>query len=237
VINQLDYSILRTVQRIIILESKILALKNVLKTVQRTSIKGQAADSKMDDNSLDRLPVNQLPHRYRLARSAVYTRMEALGIETEKVGNKAYVNAEQLRLLDNLHEFLQAGGTTAEFIESRGLRRRREPSSNGLSTGSSAGLSGGQLDISQFFNALSDFAAKLQPPRAEPDRLAYFEKLERAAQTGWLLRSSEIAELLNLSVAEMQFYGDRFSEAGFIFTKAGYRSGGEIAWRVSKPLK
>lgn len=192
----------------------------------------------MDDNSLDRLPVAQLPDRYRLVRSAVYTRMEALGIETEKVGNKAYINAEQLRLLDNLHEFIQAGGTTAEFIESRGLQRRKDPTNpGGLSTGSSSGLSTGQLDISQIFNALSDFAAKLQPPRPEPDRLAYFEKLERAAQTGWLLRTSEVAELLNLSVAEMQLYGDRFSEAGFVFTKAGYRSGGEIAWRVSKPLK
>jgi hypothetical protein len=200
----------------------------------------------MDDNSLDRLPVSQLPDRYRLARSAVYNRMEALGIETEKVGNKAYVNANQLRLLDNLHEFIQAGGTTAEFIDSRGLQRRRDSGrdsgrenngASGLSIGSSTGQSGGQLDISQFFSALSDFASKLQPARPEPDRLAYFEKLERAAETGWLLRTSEIADLLNLSVAEMQLYGDRFSEAGFVFTKAGYRAGGEIAWRVSKPLR
>ncbi len=186
------------------------------------------------DNSIDRVPVNQLPDRYNLVRSAIYTRLDALGIEPEKVGNKSYVNAAQLRLLDNLHEFIQAGGTTAEFQESRGIRRRKDNSS-----GQSSGLSTGQpqADLSQLLNVLSDFATKLQPVAPKPDPFAYLETLERAAQTGWLLRTSEVAELLRLSPTEMQLYGDRFSEAGFVFTKAGYRSGGEIAWKVTKPIR
>jgi hypothetical protein len=193
------------------------------------------------DNSIDRVPVNQLPDRYNLVRSAIYTRLDALGIEPEKVGNKSYVNAEQLRLLDNLHEFIQAGGTTAEFQESRGIRRRKDNSqaSGQSASGQSAGLSTAQsqADMSQFLNVLSDFAAKLQPAAPQPNPFAYLETLERAAQSGWLLRTSEVAELLRLSPAEMQLYGDRFSEAGFVFTKAGYRSGGEIAWKVTKPIK
>ena len=196
------------------------------------------------DNSIDRVPVNQLPDRYSLVRSAIYTRLDALGIEPEKVGNKSYVNAEQLRLLDNLHEFIQAGGTTAEFQESRGIRRRKEHSSGqsaGLSTAQSSiqagGQSSGQSEMSQFLTVLSDFATRLQPAAPTPDPFAYLETLERAAQTGWLLRTSEVAELLKLPPAEMQLYGDRFSEAGFLFTRAGYRSGGEIAWKVTKPTK
>ncbi len=190
------------------------------------------------DNSIDRVPVNQLPDRYNLVRSAIYTRLDALGIEPEKVGNKSYVNAEQLRLLDNLHEFIQAGGTTAEFQESRGIRRRNRDSAAG-SSGQSAGLSTAQnqSDLSQLLNVLSDFAAKIQPSAPQPDPFAYLETLERAAQSGWLLRTSEVAELLRLSPAEMQLYGDRFSEAGFVFVKAGYRSGGELAWRVTKPIR
>ena len=186
------------------------------------------------DNSIDRVPVNQLPDRYNLVRSAIYTRLDALGIEPEKVGNKSYVNAEQLRLLDNLHEFIQAGGTTAEFQESRGIRRRN---SSGQSAGLSATQSAAQSDMSQFLTVLSDFATRLQPAAPTPDPFAYLETLERAAQSGWLLRTSEVAELLKLSPTEMQLYGDRFSEAGFVFTKAGYRSGGEIAWKVTKPVK
>lgn len=187
----------------------------------------------MSSGELDRLPVNQLTERYGLVRSAVYTRLEALGIKPEKIGNKSYVSAEQLRLLDDLHQFIQRGGNTAEFIESRGLQKR-EDSSSGLSRG----LSTVQPDMFQLVTEIAaQIASRFQPPTPEPDPLAYFQALEQAAQNGWLLRTSEIAYLLDLLPSDIQMYGDSFSEAGFIFTKAGYRSRGEVAWRVSKPIK
>jgi hypothetical protein len=189
-------------------------------------------DCGMSSGEIDRLPVNQLTERYRLVRSAVYTRLDALGIKPERVGNKAYVNARQLSLLDELHQFIQSGGTTAEFLESRGIQKEEEPSN--LSTG----LSTGQPDIVQLVAAIAaQFASKLQPPAPEPDPFAYFETLERAARHGWLLSTSELAYLLDLLPSEIQQYGDHFSEAGFSFIKAGYRAGGEVAWRVSKLVK
>jgi hypothetical protein len=66
---------------------------------------------------LDRIPITQLPSRYGIARSNLDTRLKDLGIEPEKMGKKAYVNAEQLRLLDALHEHIQKGGTTGEFLK------------------------------------------------------------------------------------------------------------------------
>jgi hypothetical protein len=194
----------------------------------------------MNNGEIDRLPVNQLGDRYGLVRSAVYTRLNALGIEPEKVGNRAYVSGEQLQLLDELHRFIQNGGQTAEFLDMKGIQRSEdksfEPSSE-LSSGLSLGLPG-QPDIVRLVAMIaSEIAAKFQPPPAERDRFAYFETLERAARNGWLLRSSEVAYLLELPESELRHYGDRFSEAGFVFTKAGYRSGGEVAWRVSKPLQ
>lgn len=184
----------------------------------------------MSSGEIDRLPVNQLTERYNLVRSAVYTRFDALGIKPEKVGNKAYVNAEQLRVLDDLHQFIQSGGITAEFLESRGIQK-----SENLSSGSSSGLSTGQPDIIQLVSAIAaQFASKLQPSSPEPDPFAYFEILENAARNGWRLKTSEVASLLDLLPSDMKHYGDRFSEAGFTFTKAGYRGGGETAWKVSK---
>jgi hypothetical protein len=180
----------------------------------------------MSGEEIDRLPIGQLVERYQIVRSAVYTRLNALGIEPEKVGNKAYVNAEQLRQLDDLHQFIQQGGTTAEFQESRGIPR---PAASNLASTT------GESEIAQFAAGMAaQFAVRLQPP---VDPLNYFEKLERAARNGWLLRTSEVAELLDLLPSEIQLYGNQFFEAGFMFTRAGYRSGGEIAWRVSKPLK
>jgi hypothetical protein len=184
----------------------------------------------MGRGQIDRIPVNQLTERYQLARSAVYKRLDDLGIRTERIGNKAYVNAEQLRLLDELHKFIKAGGTMAEFLESRGMARSKESSSE-LSTG----LSAGQSDLVQMVTAIAaQVVSRFQPPVSEPDRLAYYEKLEQAAQNRWLMRTSEIADLLDLSPSEIQLYGDSFREAGFVFTRAGYRAGGEVAWRVSK---
>ena len=80
----------------------------------------------------------------------------------------------------------------------------------------------------------AEIASRFQPALPEPDPLAYFEVLERAAQCGWHLRTSEIAYLLDLSPSEIGLYGDRFTEAGFVFTRAGYRTRGEVAWKVSK---
>jgi hypothetical protein len=75
----------------------------------------------MSTDPLGRMPVNQLRDRYKLTRSVIYKRLKDLGIEREKIGNRAYLNREQLSLLDALHEFIQGGGTTAEFLFYRGF--------------------------------------------------------------------------------------------------------------------
>ncbi|MDX2098654.1 MAG: hypothetical protein SFW36_12835 [Leptolyngbyaceae cyanobacterium bins.59] len=187
----------------------------------------------MSNGEIERLPVSQLTNRYNLVRSAVYTRLDALKIKPERIGNKAYVDAEQLKLLDDLHEFISAGGTTAEFQERRGIPKIEEPSAE-----QSSGLSTVQPDFARLVAVIaSEIASRFQPSPSEPDPFAYFEVLERAYQNGWLLSTSEIADLLNLLPSEIRQYGDRFSEAGFIFTKAGFRAGGEVAWKVSKAVK
>jgi hypothetical protein len=103
----------------------------------------------MSDAQLDSFPVSELQHRYKIVRSAVYTRLEALNIKPEKQGGRAYVNGEQLRLLDALHDHIENGGTTAEFVASRADSVQVEKSSGQLekSTGQEH-LSSGQLEKS-----------------------------------------------------------------------------------------
>lgn len=188
----------------------------------------------MSDGNIDRIPVNQLVHRYKLARSAVYKRMADLGIEREKIGNRAYVNAEQIALLDELHEFIQIGGNVAEFIARKGLTPN-EPSTAdaGSDEGDiTAGLSLNQADMINLIRAFaSEMSMQIQPA---VDPLAYYESLEKAASKGWKLRTSELSALLKLSPDEINSYGHTFYEAGFAFNRSGYRSGGEGAWLVSK---
>ncbi|EDX84728.1 hypothetical protein S7335_2425 [Synechococcus sp. PCC 7335] len=196
----------------------------------------------MSSGNIDRIPVNQLSDRYQLARSAVYKRMSDLGVEREKIGNRAYVSNEQVKLLDELHNFIGVGGNVAEFIARKGLNKP-SPSSSNNSSGQSSGRSSGQssdlaLNQSDMVKLISAIAAemstKLQPALSARDPLAYYESLEKAAKGGWKLRTSELAELLKLDPKEIEGYGHTFYEAGFIFNRAGYRSGGEGAWLVSK---
>lgn len=189
-------------------------------------------DVGMSESEIDRLQVNQLIDRYNLVRSAVYSRFDALGIKPERIGNKAYVNTEQLKLLDELHAFIQTGGNAAEFREMKGIQKVE-----GL-TEQSSGLSNVQPEMMQFIAAIAaEMASRLQPTVAQPEPLAYFEMLEKAYRNNWLLSTSELADLLDLLPSEIQRYGDSFAEAGFVFTRAGYRSGGEVAWKVSKLVK
>ncbi|WP_416674332.1 hypothetical protein [Egbenema bharatensis] len=184
----------------------------------------------MSNGEIDRLPVNQLTERYNLVRSAVYNRLEALKIKPERIGNRAYVNAKQLRFLDELHQFIQSGGTTAEFLEMKGIAKE-EPEPPEMSSG----LSTVQPDIIKLVTMIaSELVSKLQPSSPEPDPLAYFEALEQAARNGWLLSTAELAYLLDLPPLTIRQSGDRFCEAGFVFTHAGFRADGDLAWRVSK---
>jgi hypothetical protein len=151
--------------------------------------------------------------------------MKTLGIKPQKIGGKAFYDVGQVEQLDELHEFIQRGGNAAQFVELRGISPQSPKGEE------STGLTSGQGDLLSMFKQMLPF---LKPSAPEPDPLEYFEKLEQAYQNQWLLSTSELANLLGISVAEIKQYGDRFQEAGFVFRQSGYRAGGELAWRVSK---
>lgn len=217
----------------------------------------------MSDAQLDTFPVSELQHRYKIVRSAVYTRLEALNIKPEKQGGRAYINGEQLKLLDALDDHIEKGGTTAEFVESRADDRQLQKSSGQLQKSSGqAGQSGdlipssgqlekssgqtGQFTITEQHSALAGLieviafrlipmiASQLKP---DHDPLASLRGLEEAYHNQWLLSTSELAQLLKVSPRTVRGYGDPFEDAGFVFTRAGTRKRGEVAWEIGKRQK
>lgn len=142
-------------------------------------------------------PTSELQHRYRIARSAVYNRLEQLGITPQRVGRKSFLSAAQLQLMDELHHFIQQGGDGAEFARSKGIKPK----------------------------------AKAMGQEAS---VAYLRVLEDASSNGWLLKTSELAALLNLAAEQLEVKAS-FSDAGFVFIQKGYRGNGERAWKVVKP--
>ena len=186
----------------------------------------------MSDDKVDRIPVSQLITRYNLARSAVYKRLKDLGITREKIGNRAYINAEQLAQMDALHEFIQLGGNIAEFNARRGIKEDAEESDDVSSDPTDS--SGLALSNSDMLKLMQAFAAELAAQIRPNNLLGYYESLESAAGKGWQLRTSELSNLLKLTEKEIESYGQTFYEAGFTFNRVGFRSGGEAAWRVTK---
>ncbi|MGF1570505.1 MAG: hypothetical protein ACFCVD_20925 [Nodosilinea sp.] len=193
----------------------------------------------MNPSEIDRFPVNQLQDRYELARSAVYKRMDQLGIAPARVGPRSYLNAQQLQLMDQLHAFIGNGGTATEFVEARGLGQKQngqQDNRQGQPPNGSA-LTNAPGDVGGFIGAIVSGVVNRLGGTPEPDPMRYFETLESAAKNGWLPSTSELASLLDLPPQEIERSGDSFFEAGFIFRRAGYRKNGEIAWRVTKRLK
>ena len=183
-----------------------------------------------------RLPLSQLPGRYGIARSALYTRLKDLHIEPIKEGKKAYIDAPSLQLLDELHEHIQGGGTTNEFLKQKASKSTGQSRTDDRTQ--QEGLlvqdSPGQITLqpSGLVAVVEEVVKRLLPKTGS--RLSYLRELEEACEKGWLLTTSELADLLELSPKTLAAYGKHFEDSGFVFTRAGTRKGGEIAWAIDK---
>ncbi len=189
--------------------------------------------------SIDLVPLAQLPSRYGIARSNLYIRLKELKIQSVKQGRKAYVTKAQLELLDGLDAHLERGGTILGFTQ---LLKKRGHQLTHLSTVSPS--TSNPLDQSGYIEPTSSLSSsalveaietvvKRLVPRST-SRLNYLKELEEAYQNGWLLSTSEVSDLLGLTPKTIASYGQEFSDAGFSFTRAGIRKGGEIAWSIDK---
>ncbi len=187
---------------------------------------------------VDLIPLSQLPNRYGIARSNLYNRLKDLKIESIKQGRKAFITSTQLQMLDGLDAHLQQGGTTPEYIAQLSSNQslttvptnqtevyHPEP----LETYKEPTLT---IQPSALVGAIEAVVKRLIPTNKSP--LSYLRELEEAYDKGWLLSTSEVADLLGLSPKTIANYGQEFTDAGFIFARVGIRKGGEIAWSVDK---
>lgn len=186
----------------------------------------------MTDLTVDEVPLQSLPSLYGVARSQVFNRIKALGIKTIKRDRKAYVNKDQLAMLDDLHNLIQEGKTVEEgaAIVNPSTRQSRETPGQyniipaaGAMVGQSYGT--GQLEMLQ---ALVSALAQ-QQPSAPVNPLARFEQLQAMADHDWRPSTKELANILGRS----SLPGPTFERYGFRFTRAG-KNGSQTAWKVEK---
>ena len=187
--------------------------------------------------TIDLVPLSQLPSRYGIARSNLYNRIKDLKVEKVKQGRKAFVTAADLELLDGLHAHLERGGTTLGFIQiikKKGhlaITTADRPASY-LTESSKESEPIIAINPVALVSTIETVVKRMIPP--SNNRLNYLKDLEEAYQSGWLLSTSEVSDLLGFTPKTIASYGDEFSDAGFTFTRAGMRKGGEIAWSIDK---
>ena len=182
----------------------------------------------MSQAELFDFPIKELPDRYSIARSAVYVRMKRLNITPHTQGNRSYINASQLELLDDLHDFLveDSSRTIDEFLKRLSAF---EPNQLGF-------FSKGQLALKQTRHLTTESVSAIdynQGTHAAQLR-ERFEFLERASAKGWLLSTSDLAQLIGLSPSTVVKH-EHLSRWGFSFVKCTERTGREVNWTVKRP--
>ena len=172
-------------------------------------------------------PVAELTDRYQIVRSQVYARINALkGLNPDlapfKIGVKAYVNQAVLGCLDAMHRLITDEGLITEEAAAHVAAQIQ----TSITPDTQQTVSAIQK------NELSgDEAPHLRSIReaTESEPFGRYQWLDRVAERGWLLPSSELATLLGCNSVPTKDF-ERF---GYRFTKSG-KSGSENTWKTEK---
>ncbi len=179
--------------------------------------------------------ISELLTRYKITKPALYTRFKGLGIDTFKVGRKAYVKSEDVELLDKLDQHIHNGGTIADFVHVNQSSSQLSKASSQELTETSESIpvsqsEGWRSSLPLLVNSLADaIAQKITPPT---DPLAELFALEKAYEKRWILSTSQLGSILKLNTKTLIRY-QSFDRHGFTFTRSG-QVGAEIGWRVGK---
>lgn len=190
------------------------------------------------------LPIASLPDRYGVARSQIYTRLDALkqrdpSFTPIKRDRKAYADARLLAALDSMHTLIQKGSTVAQaaqatlnlpLISPDNFENPASPTGQSYRTQDDlSGIVPVRQDQSSDLARLADILEARQPEPPQPDLLERYRQLEEIAAHGWELPTNELAQLLGMKTLS----GTEFTRHGFKFTRVG-KIGTQSAWKVAK---
>lgn len=183
---------------------------------------------------IDQIPLNGLEGRYSIGYTSINNRLNRLGIKPIKQGRRSYVSAEQLEVLDQLDKHIKAGGTIQSFLS---LQAAPDPSKD-INVAPDDKISSDKSQQQVIATLVNAIAALNMPVTLQIgtglDRFAYYRVLEEAAEKGWELTTSEVAELLKIPVAEIEGDTQTFRQAGFVFNRCETTRQWENRWRVVK---
>jgi hypothetical protein len=202
------------------------------------------------ESEIDRFPVKSLMERYNITRSVLYNRFKGLGIVPTKFGRQSYVTGEELALLDQLHEYIQAGGYITGFVrdyrideevDSLPSEQQIERNGNGKATtqtvnGNELVANSQQLQSPEGLEKVIEttVSSTVKALRANnEDSLEDLETLQRIADNGWLIPTKRLAKIIDRAPSTLARKPE-VSYCGFRLIRA-QQEGNQSLWRVVHP--
>ncbi|MGK7956615.1 MAG: hypothetical protein AB4063_15405 [Crocosphaera sp.] len=185
---------------------------------------------------MDKYSIKDLQQKYGLkTRQSVYDWLKGVSAEVHKEGNRSFVTAEDVEKLDQLKEHLDRGGSIKSFTPAVTPTVYPEPDSTELPTDlvqPSTDSVNSELDKApseyvqlELFERLVDKVAKKITPT---NPISHWEKLDLAADKGYILTTSEVRQLVGTKPK-----GKEWIRGAFQFIRAG-KIGNQAGWKVSR---
>jgi len=202
------------------------------------------------ESEIDRFPVKSLMERYNITRSVLYNRFKGLGIVPTKFGRQSYVTGDELALLDQLHDYVQAGGYITGFIqeykieeETEALPSEQQVERNGNNATATHKQNGNQLTTQGTVIESPEVLEKIiettvsstvKAIRASnEDTLEDLETLQRIADNGWLIPTKRLAQIIDRAPSTLARKPE-VNYCGFRLIRA-QQEGNQSLWRVKNP--
>ncbi len=201
--------------------------------------------------------INELIERYKITRKPLYSRLKSLGLELSKnLDNRAFATPEQVKLLDQLHEHLKAGGKLKSFVpitdvEIENSYDTSHDTSEIVATQATTLLTqkeGKNHNGKEFNPTAHDTAQEIQYTTQHSQQellaqialliteaknpLGHLAALEQAIVNEWLLTTAQVKNLIGTK-PYCKKGNISYQRGSFIFTKSG-KIGRETAWRINK---
>jgi hypothetical protein len=152
-------------------------------------------------NNIDRASVVSLMNKYGIKKTTFYERLKRLGITPTKEGHRAYLNAEEIILMDRLHEHLKNGGSLNSFKYNNDKKVTKENSDKTFILEDRSDVKHEQL-ISAILMVSAkisqDVSAAIANALNEKTQTVFEEQLclDLVAEKKWVLPTSKISEII-----------------------------------------
>lgn len=158
--------------------------------------------------------------------STFHNRMTKLRIRPERRGRQSFLNQEQIELLDRLDTHLKQGGTFSNFVIEEGEAQPLTINTEETRITPAKSIAPVAIGNAEIITALQAIASTNQ------DILMPQKTLKEAVENDYLLTTTQVSQILNMSYSTISSWKSGTRKLGFTFHKE--HEGQSVVWRVER---